>query len=332
MTAGSLRPLPLFLTALLLIAGATLDLSSLHAADSAASPGRPPPAGEIRFLVLGDWGRQGGARQREVAQRMGDHAAARGADFVITTGDNFYEDGVRSVDDGNWRSSFQEIYTDPSLNIPWYPVLGNHDYHGSTQAQIDYSHRDGRWRMPGRYHSFERPVGAGRALFVFLDTNPFLGAYRWMKWKYPDLRAQDPADQLQWLDKVLGESTAEWKIVVGHHPLYSAGAMHGPTGGLRGRLQPLFEKHGVHVYFAGHDHNLQHLKPPGPTHYVISGGGSEARPVGTHQSALFARGALGFVSVTLRGDNLHLVFIDDKGATLYRADIPRRRGSPEGEP
>jgi 3',5'-cyclic AMP phosphodiesterase CpdA len=263
---------------------------------------------------------------------MGDHAAARGADFVITTGDNFYEDGVGSVDDENWRSSFQEIYTDPSLDIPWYPVLGNHDYRGSTQAQIDYSRGDGRWSMARRYHSFERPVGGGRALFVFLDTTPLLGGSWWTNWRHPDLRDQDPADQLQWLDELLGQSTAEWKIVVGHHPLFSAGAMHGPTRGLRNRLQPIFEEHGVHVCFSGHDHNLQHLKPPGPTHYVISGGGSEARRVGTHKSVLFVRGVSGFVSATLRGDSLSLEFIDDGGATIYRADIPRRSGPPEGEP
>jgi hypothetical protein len=186
--------------------------------------------------------------------------------------------------------------------------------------------------MPRRYHSFERPVGGGRALFVLLDTNPLLGPSWWTKGRYPDLRDQDPADQLQWLDELLGQSTAEWKVVVGHHPLFSAGAMHGPTRGLRNRLQPIFEKHGVQVYFAGHDHNLQHLKPPGPTHHVISGGGSEARPVGTHKSALFARGDSGFASAILREDNLSLDFIDNRGATIYRADIPRRSGSPEGEP
>ena len=168
--AGPSRTLLLFLAALLLIAGTSAHLSPLAAAEPALEPRRAPPAGEIRFLVLGDWGRQGGSRQREVAQGMGDRAAARGADFVITTGDNFYEDGVGSVDDEAWRISFREIYTSPSLDIPWYPVIGNHDYHGSIQAQIDYSRRDGRWRMPARYHSFERPVGRERALFVFLDT------------------------------------------------------------------------------------------------------------------------------------------------------------------
>lgn len=328
----SLRLLLLFLAALLLIAGTTVHFSPCAAAEPAPGARQVPPAGEIRFLVLGDWGRQGGARQREVARGMGDRAAARGADFVITTGDNFYEDGVGSVDEEAWRISFREIYASPSLDIPWYPVLGNHDYHGSVQAQIDYSRRDGRWKMPARYHSFERPVGREGALFVFLDTNPFLGTYRWMKWKYSDLGSQDPADQTQWLDEILGGSTAAWKIVVGHHPLFSAGAMHGPTRGLRSRLQPIFERHGVQVYFSGHDHNLQHLKPPGTTHYVISGGGSEARRVGTHRSVLFARGSPGFVSATLGEDVLSLDFIDDGGMTIYRADIPRRSGSPEGEP
>lgn len=41
-------------------------------------------------------------------------------DFVISTGDNFYEDGLTGVDDSAFYESFVDIYTAPSLNKPWY--------------------------------------------------------------------------------------------------------------------------------------------------------------------------------------------------------------------
>lgn len=44
-------------------------------------------------------------------------------DFVISTGDNFYEDGLTGVDDKAFEESFSNIYTAKSLQKPWY--LGN---------------------------------------------------------------------------------------------------------------------------------------------------------------------------------------------------------------
>ena len=41
-------------------------------------------------------------------------------------------------------------------------------------------------------------------------------------------------------------------------------------------LGPLMEEYGVQAYFCGHEHNLQYLHKEGePTHYVVSGGGSQ---------------------------------------------------------
>ncbi len=41
-------------------------------------------------------------------------------------------------------------------------------------------------------------------------------------------------------------------------------------------LGPLMEEYGVQAYFCGHEHNLQYLHAQGePTHYIVSGGGSQ---------------------------------------------------------
>lgn len=321
------------LASLLILAGSGAFFPpALEAAEKGRPAAEAERAGKISFLVLGDWGRQGVRLQREVARQMGVYAANRGADFVISVGDNFYENGIRSVDDRKWQSSFHDVYTAPSLDIPWYAVLGNHDYRGSADAQVQRTDHDERWKMPGRYYFFERPVGGSDALFVFLDTNPFIGKYRRQTWRYPDLANQEPLEQLKWLDEVLGRSKATWKIVVGHHPVLSGGAYHGPTKELMDRLRPVLEKHGVQAYLSGHDHNLQLLKPPGPTYYVVSGAGSKARKAGSLENTLFARGVCGFVAATLTDDRLHLEYIEHGGAVLHESTIGPRDGSGRAPP
>ncbi|CAI0553049.1 unnamed protein product [Linum tenue] len=87
--------------------------------------------GSLAVLVVGDWGRKGAYNQTQVATQMGVTAEAVKIDFVISTGDNFYDDGLTGVDDPNFYHSFADIYTAPSLQKQWYNVLGNHDYRGN---------------------------------------------------------------------------------------------------------------------------------------------------------------------------------------------------------
>src|ERR1700761_2494820 len=114
--------------------------------------------GALNFAVIGDWGRKGEPDQARVAQQMGLACAKASAGFVISVGDNFYEDGVASVQDPHWQQSFDQVYTSPSLHVPWYAILGNHDYKGNVQAQLDYAKTGSRWKMPGRYWRQVVPV------------------------------------------------------------------------------------------------------------------------------------------------------------------------------
>ncbi|RHN42346.1 putative Acid phosphatase [Medicago truncatula] len=41
-------------------------------------------------------------------------------EFVVSTGDNFYDDGLKGVDDPAFYESFVHIYTAPSLQQIWY--------------------------------------------------------------------------------------------------------------------------------------------------------------------------------------------------------------------
>ncbi|KAI9075695.1 hypothetical protein K1719_042311 [Acacia pycnantha] len=65
----------------------------------------------LKFLVIGDWGRKGEYNQSLVANEMGKMGEKLDIDFVVSTGDNIYEDGLRNVTDPAFVQSFNDIYT-----------------------------------------------------------------------------------------------------------------------------------------------------------------------------------------------------------------------------
>jgi tartrate-resistant acid phosphatase type 5 len=276
----------------------------------------------INFLVVGDWGRNGEFNQKDVAYEMGKEATKNHTNFVLSMGDNFYPDGVISTTDPQWNKSFEDIYTSYSLNIPWHTCFGNHDYRGSIQAQLDYSKISRRWRTTERYYSFERiiPNSTEKAIFIFVDTNPFDETLS--RKIHSDLKKQDTTTQLTWLENTLATTTATWKIVIGHHPLFTTGVRRDKMLEVKKAFLPIFEKHKVNVYFSGHEHDLQHQKPAGFTHYFVSGAGSEIRPV-TKDSlqTKFAISDHGFMTVNLYKDSMNLKAINYLGKELYKTLI-----------
>ena len=84
----------------------------------------------------------------------------------------------------------------------------------------------------------------------------------------PDIH-QDTAAQVNWLAGVSGSSKDLWKIVIGHHPLFSVG-LHGNTPNLINRFKPVMNAGNVDFYICGQDHDLEYLKPSGESiHYLI---------------------------------------------------------------
>ena len=292
--------------------GTGLALATLPAAARAAS---------LEFLVVGDWGRGGADRQLEVGAQMGRTAAAIGSRFVVSVGDNFYEDGVTSPDDPQWDGSFEFIYSAPSLQIPWHAILGNHDYIGNVQAQIDYSARSSRWRMPARYFQRREHLSDGTpADFFYLDTNPFLREYWGTKVR---VDGQDTAAQLAWLDAALAMSDAPWKIVIGHHPVHTVARERRDTPELIARLKPLLRKHRVSIYLNGHDHNLQYTPIDGG-HWITSGAGSETNRVKKAEGDEFGTDQHGFMTVSLSAETFAFAFINESGDKLFEKTLPRQ--------
>ncbi len=292
----------------------------------------PPARADVpyqRFIAFGDWG-TGRDDQQQVADAMASRLRAEAAripagggqplDFLVTTGDNFYPRGVASVDDPKWRTHFEEVYDAPTLReAPVFPSLGNHDYQGSVQAQIDYSAKNPRWRMPARYYKVRRPLGEGRALDLFVLDTERLG------W-----RSSDP-QQLAWLEQELGASDAVWKVVVGHHPLYSHSKRPFNLTLIR-RLEPLLVAHDVDLYVAGHDHVLDLIRPVRGVYHLTSGAGGgsgKAYPVRwDDQESFYAATGGGFAYLRASPHELVIELVRLDGKTQYAHVLYEGRAGP----
>jgi hypothetical protein len=81
----------------------------------------------------------------------------------------------------------------------------------------------------------------------------------------------------------------------------------------------LFEKHGVHAYLCGHDHDLQHLEIDGlRTSFVLSGGGgARVRALKSDRKVPYANPVYGFTHVSLTPASLGFRHISVEGQTLH---------------
>jgi tartrate-resistant acid phosphatase type 5 len=280
------------------------------------------PTAGLNFLVFGDWGRKGELDQVQVAEQMAKAAKEMNAKFIISVGDNFYENGVSSVDDTQWKISFEDVYHAESLQIPWQVILGNHDYHGDCDAQIAYGKTSPRWKMPAHYYVQSQQIDAATtADFFYLDTTPMAQTNGADGRARASATKQDVPKQLAWFKAALASSKAQWKIVVGHHPIYSGGE-HGDTPELVENILPLLHKHKVQAYFNGHDHDLQHLIA-GKVNLFDSGAGSQMRPTKKTEHTKFAMTCSGFTTVNLQADKMNVRMIDNFGTTVYATTVKR---------
>ena len=115
--------------------------------------------------------------------------------------------------------------------------------------------------MPSRYYSFK----AGPVLFIAIDTEGW------------------SAEQLKWIEETLAASTndpdVKWRVVYGHHPIYTSGTHLNERriSELRRQLLPVLKAAHVDAYICGHDHDLEHLRSDGMEFLICGGGGAKLR-------------------------------------------------------
>ena len=264
---------------------------------------------KFNFYVANDLGRNGYYDQKPIAELMGTMGEEIGPEFVLATGDVHHFEGVRSVNDPLWMTNYELIYSHPELMIDWFPILGNHEYRGNTQAVLDYTHISTQ--------TFEEKGATIR--IVWIDTTPLIEKYRQESDKYPDACKQDVNKQLSWLESVLANAKEDWVIVAGHHPIYAyTPKEESERLDMQKRVDTILRKHKVDMYICGHIHNFQHIRVPGSDiDYVVNSSGSLARKVEPIEGTKFCSPEPGFSVCSIDKKELNLRMIDKKGNILY---------------
>lgn len=276
--------------------------------------------GDVTLYMANDLGRNGYYDQKPIAELMGKMAETTGMECVLAVGDIHHFNGVASVNDPLWTTNFEQVYSHPELMLDWFPVLGNHEYRGNTQAVLDYGKVSRRWVMPARYYTKVFNSKGTSVRVVFLDTTPLIDRYRENKEKYPDACKQDPQAQLDWLDHTLASAKEDWVIVVGHHPIYAytTKAEYERTD-MQKYVMPILHKYNnVAIYACGHIHNFQHIRMNGDNiDYVVNTSASLARPVKETEGTVFCSPADGFSIISATKKQLHMYMIDKDGNTIH---------------
>ena len=274
----------------------------------------------LNFYLANDLGRNGYYDQKPIAELMGRIAENVDIECVIAAGDVHHFEGVRSVNDPLWMTNYELIYNHPELMIPWYAILGNHEYRGNPQAVIDYTNISGRWNMPARYYTFVLENDGITIRMVMVDTAPLIDKYRKDSQKYPDACKQDINQQLNWIDSVLTSAKEDWVIVVGHHPIFAeTGKDDSERLDLQKRLDSVLRKHAnVDMYLCGHIHNFQYIRPKdSKIDYVFNTSGSLSRKVKPIEGTQFCSDESGFSLITADKKELKLHMINKTGKVIY---------------
>lgn len=250
----------------------------------------------LRFVAIGDVG-SGDRHQYDVASAMTRYHDQHPYNLVVMVGDNIYNNGEISKIKAVFEDPYQQLL---QRNVQFRACLGNHDIRTDNgEPQLRYA----PFHMTGRYYTFQpAPVQ-----FFALDTN---GNADWQA-------------QLVWLDRALGQSQAPWKVVYGHHPIYSSG-VYGSNPAMIRALTPLFQRHRVQLYLNGHEHDYERTHPIQGTTYVTTGhGGASLRSVGKSDWTAFSISRYGFTVFDVYADRLVIQGIDSEGQVFDRGMMAR---------
>ena len=245
------------------------------------------PAPQLRLAAAGDTG-DSGRRLDSVAAAMDVTEADDDYEALLLLGDIVYPSGE--------PDRLGEVVFDPFSGVldggtEIFGVLGNHDV-----LQEEGDEMMDELGMDSRYWS----KTLDDVTIVGLDTNTL------------------DQTQLDFLDQTLAESTTTWKIVVLHHPPYSAGYQ-GSSIETRDATAPILARHGVQLVLSGHDHDYQRSVVMDGVTYVVSGAGSGTRRTGEDDFTAVSYSWHHFVDLAVYPDRLVLRAVGTDGSVFDEA-------------
>jgi len=302
----------------------------------------------LGFLAFGDSGyltdKPNGSGLTPVSIAMKEHCRTADCQFAVMLGDNIYPDGA----DGDPNSSadaerFEKVFIEPfgdlggsNESFRIYTALGNHDWDTSRVgafAQIAFHESTPPFYMDSPFYSIRPQSGNGEVEIFVIDTQMLLAAKKFTdapanedigKSKHALPQTPEESDQLKWLEAALSASSAKWKFVTAHHPLWeSNGGKAKQSKKLRAMLLPILCGK-ADAYFAGHQHTLEIHEDDcstalgggdvSPLAHIVSGAAAKSRSVKPkfvavrddaypQLTSFFAVGDVwGFADVALKGD------------------------------
>ena len=172
------------------------------------------------------------------------------SDAVGLLGDNVYPDGSQMED----FTLMVQCFKQTPQQLDYYAILGNHDYHGNTQAQIEYGKHNKQWHMPQTY--YHKVVGV--CDIFFLDTN------------VDEMEESEIETQKQTMLTLINQSKQKWKILCGHHTWHSVGGHGNADKKLDDFLKTLVTtcRYPIDMYVCGHDHCKSVINLPLPPRQI----------------------------------------------------------------
>ena len=251
---------------------------------------------QLRLIATADSG-SGDKNQFAVGRAMANYHTRSPFQLAILAGDNIYNSGEIS----KIKEAFEQPYGELlKRGVKFRACLGNHDIRTENGVpQVKYAD----FNMDDRYYTYTQ----GPAQFFVLETNANVD------WK----------TQMAWLIQQLEESKAAWKIVYGHHPIYSSG-VYGTNAEMVKRFSEVFKQHRVNLYVNGHEHHYERSRNIEGTTYLVTGnGGASLRSVRMSKSSEFAVSRFGFSTIELYEKSMVIQGIGTDGKVFDRGIVPQ---------
>ena len=201
--------------------------------------------------------------------------------FHLLNGDLCYAN-VSDDPVATWRSFFSNNMRS-ARNRPWMPAAGNHENEVGN-GPYGYKAYQTRFSLPsngshnrdfeGSWYSFK----AGSVLVISLNNDDVClqdGAFSTYRRDHipgyaakgfdPYVRGYSKGAQKAWLERTLRDASTDeeldWIVVMMHQVAMSSAHFNGADLGIRQEWLPLFDKYGVDLVVAGHEHHFERTFP-----------------------------------------------------------------------
>ncbi|KAJ3121055.1 Tartrate-resistant acid phosphatase type 5 [Physocladia obscura] len=303
------------------------------------------------FLLIGDWGDdQNIEHVKKVADAMNIQATARNSSAVIALGDNFYAggrydyEGVKAIDDVKFETLWADIYNGSAIeSLPWYVVLGNHDWYTNDSNTFEMLYDSSKWQIPDFFYTKRFQIQTSTSLFnasfIFIETDLLFYGYQQgseaipanfakLGWSAANATVEK---QLAWIDRALAEANNDqYVFLLGHHPTFTCVSHVLESVNMLSVLE-LVNKWKISAFVNGHQHSLAYYYTnDNNTLQIQSGAGGTSlalpcAPVNSSAPGKELAQTYGFSHLELSSSAAIFDFVDENSNTVFSASVSPRR-------